>query len=81
MLTDGESLYAWRTSSDNKSPTLYCKQTIDESQRNNTIIASEPIDNDTDAWQSVPESHLLKVTGETVTINPLNTAEECLLAS
>ena len=74
VLSDGQALYAWRISSDNKSPTLYCKRTSDHTNNINTIIASEPIDNDTNDWRVIPESHRVSIEGESFTINPMNLA-------
>lgn len=72
VLTDGDTVYAWRTSSDNKSPTLYSKRTTDDAQRINTVIASEPIDDDNNAWQPIPENHLVSLNKETLKIDPMN---------
>lgn len=64
VMSDGRTLYAWRISSDQRSPTLYYKQPRDQTtndQTLNTIIASEPIDDDTDQWQAIAEDCLLTV--------------------
>lgn len=64
VMSNGQSLYAWRISSDQRSPSLYFKQQQNEENQFpalNTIIASEPIDNDTDQWQPVTEHCFLRV--------------------
>ena len=64
VMSDGHTLYAWRISSDQRSPSLYYKQPQDQTtnhQSPNTIIASEPIDDDADQWRAITEDSLLTV--------------------
>lgn len=64
IMSNGHTLYAWRISSDQRSPSLYYKQQQVQTgirQTPNIIIASEPIDDDTDQWQPVAENCLLTV--------------------
>ncbi|MCU0885727.1 MAG: class II glutamine amidotransferase [Beijerinckiaceae bacterium] len=48
-LSDGETIHAFRWSSDPKPPTLYyCEQA------NHVVIASEPVDERRDCWKAIP---------------------------
>jgi glutamine amidotransferase len=48
-LSDGETIYAFRWSSDTRPPTLYfCEQA------DHMVVASEPVDERRDCWQAVP---------------------------
>lgn len=48
-LSDGETIYAFRWSSDSKPPTLYyCEQP------DHVVVASEPVDERRDCWRAVP---------------------------
>lgn len=58
VLSDGERVIAIRYSTDNRSPTLYFKRQSD----GGLFIASEPLHNDSDNWQCLPESSLLVAT-------------------
>ena len=55
VLSDGESLFAFRWSSDNKSPSLYVSKKLDAGGQ---AFASEPLDGDPENWTSIPEDHL-----------------------
>ncbi len=55
-LTDGETIYAVRHSSDDKPPTLY-HGTRDDG----LMVVSEPLDTETEQWRAVPPEHLLIV--------------------
>ncbi|OED36026.1 hypothetical protein AB833_28815 [Chromatiales bacterium (ex Bugula neritina AB1)] len=63
VMSDGVKLYAWRLSSDNHSPTLYIKQASGKEENTgvNTILASEPIDEDSSEWLAVEENCLVTV--------------------
>ena len=52
-LTDGRTIYAFRYAVNDGANTLYYR-----SNRDGTVIASEPLDADRD-WTSVPENHVL----------------------
>ena len=54
--SDGETLRAWRWASDDKPPSLYWRRT-----EGGVAIASEPFDDEEDAWTTVPPSSTLVV--------------------
>jgi glutamine amidotransferase len=54
-LSDGRTLYAFRTANDGKPPTLYLGK-----RRDGVVVASEPLDDD-DTWQLVPDGHAVVV--------------------
>jgi glutamine amidotransferase len=63
-LTDGGRLWAFRWSSDSHPPTLYYREGPD-----GLVVVSEPIDDRTEAWHSVPpNSSLCAGLGETPTL-------------
>lgn len=64
--SDGDKVWALRYASDQHAPTLFYKTT-----NNRLIIASEPLDSEKEFWTSVPQSHLLCVSGDDITIHPL----------
>jgi len=76
--TDGQRLWAVRYSSNNNSPTLYhsrhihCLHDLDGTYapllEGAVIVVSEPLDELTDHWEAVPESSLLQVDGNAVTM-------------
>ncbi len=53
-LTNGEDLYAFRWSCDDKAPTLYMRE-----NKGRLMVASEPIDNEHEAWTLIPQGHAL----------------------
>ena len=53
-LTDGQSTYAIRHSTDDHPPSLYWQETGDH-----TLIVSEPLDTEVGEWQPVPPSTIL----------------------
>jgi predicted glutamine amidotransferase len=53
-LTDGKTIYAFRFAVNDGANTLYYR-----SNRDGTVIASEPLDADRDLWTPVPENHVL----------------------
>jgi glutamine amidotransferase len=53
-LTDGHTIYAFRYAVNDSANTLYYR-----SNRDGTVIASEPLDADRDLWTAVPENHVL----------------------
>ena len=55
VLSDGSRLYALRYSSDTNSPSLYYGNHLD----GGVVVASEPIDNDSEKWNPVGESSLI----------------------
>ncbi|MFK7854619.1 MAG: class II glutamine amidotransferase [Granulosicoccus sp.] len=63
VFSNGDTLYALRYSTDSKSPSLYyC-----ESENNGTMIASEPLDGDSDKWRTIPEQSLFSVNDSGIT--------------
>ncbi|MGL4974306.1 MAG: class II glutamine amidotransferase [Bosea sp. (in: a-proteobacteria)] len=68
-LTDGETLYAIRWSSNPKPPSLYVCERGDS-----IVIASEPVDANRDCWKAVPENSIVTVAQATVRIAPLTVA-------
>ncbi len=55
-MTDGETIYAFRWASDSKAPTLYSRE-----KNGDFMVASEPLDNEHDAWDLIPQAHCLVV--------------------
>jgi ergothioneine biosynthesis protein EgtC len=53
-LTDGENLYAFRWSCDDKAPTLYWKN-----DAGGLLVVSEPLDDTRANWQPIPQGHVL----------------------
>ncbi len=53
-LADGENLYAFRWSTDERSPSLYFRQVA-----SGLLLASEPLDEERASWQPVPAYHAL----------------------
>ena len=62
-LSDGKSIWAFRFSSDNQSPSLFYGTPDTHMRHKNpdlvNTIASEPFDDDLDHWMSVDESHFI----------------------
>ena len=54
--SDGKKIFAVRYSSDSKAPTLFCDRT-----ENGWLLASEPLDNQPDHWQSIPKNHTVEL--------------------
>ena len=54
VFSDGCRLYALRTSTDNKSPTLYVKRAAN----GGLVLASEPLDNSCTQWRVIKEGSL-----------------------
>lgn len=52
--TDGQDLYAFRYAYNGSANTLYYRQ-----ERDNLLIASEPLDTERTYWKPVPPSHML----------------------
>ena len=52
--TNGEDLYAFRWSCDNKAPTLYMRE-----GKNALMVASEPTDAEHGAWTLIPQGHAM----------------------
>jgi predicted glutamine amidotransferase len=65
-LCDGESIHAFRWSSDPKPPTLYVCERDDA-----VVVASEPVDQNRDCWRLVPPDSAVTVGKGGVRIRPL----------
>ncbi len=67
-LSSGEDLYAFRTASDGKPPTLYYKECGD-----GLMVVSEPIDDDRAIWKAVPPGYALVAKGDApIVLQPLD---------
>ena len=64
VFSNGQQLYALRTSTDNKSPTLYAKRAAN----NGLVLASEPLDKCPSSWRSVEEGSLFVADSATETV-------------
>jgi glutamine amidotransferase len=65
-LSDGETIHAFRWSSDPKPPTLYyCEQAT------HVVIASEPVDERRDCWKAIPANGCLVVRRGKVEVHQL----------
>ena len=69
VISDGESLYAFRYSCDGKSPTLYISGNLDSGGR---AICSEPLDGERSNWSAIPESHFVTLSSPGSFAEPLN---------
>ncbi|MGL4440232.1 MAG: class II glutamine amidotransferase [Bosea sp. (in: a-proteobacteria)] len=66
-LSDGETIYAFRWSSDAKPPTLYyCEQP------DHMVVASEPVDERRDCWQAVPANTSVVARGGKIKLQRLD---------
>jgi predicted glutamine amidotransferase len=66
-LSDGETIHAFRWSSDPKPPTLYyCEQ------RDHVVIASEPVDERRECWQAIPVNSCVVARGGRVQVHALD---------
>lgn len=54
--SDGQSIYAFRYSSDQRSPSLYIGSDLDSGGR---VVASEPLDIKTGQWRALEESEFI----------------------
>lgn len=66
--SDGESIYAFRYSSDQKSPSLYFGSDLDAG---GAVLASEPLDHIQGRWRGVRESEFLRLDRQGVTTGTL----------
>lgn len=69
--TDGETLWAYRWSSDGKPPTLYYRQ-----EEAGVLVVSEPIDERPQGWHAVPKNSVLRVDAQGVQIESLSVQVE-----
>lgn len=67
VLSDGQTIYAFRHASDDKCPTLYLKS----GQRQDWTLASEPLDEGVDHWISVKPDVLLTLSNDANLETPL----------
>ena len=66
--TDGQTIYAFRTSSDGRSPSLYLGRDMDAG---GTVLASEPLEVDVARWTAVPDGQFVALNGHGVSLVPL----------
>lgn len=67
-LSDGQELWGFRWASDDHPPTLYYRPV-----GSGTVLASEPFDEENDAWNAVPPNTALRITsGGIVEMLPIN---------
>lgn len=67
ILSDGQTIWAFRASCDGLTPRLYLRE-----RPGATIIASEPLDNLRDAWTQVPDNSVITIRqGLAATTEPL----------
>lgn len=57
-LSDGKSIYAFRYSTDRRSPTLYVGKELDAG---GSVIASEPLENNGTRWTAIPDGTLVSL--------------------
>lgn len=79
-IADGDRLYALRYSSDHASPSLYYATggaiQVDNGQvmfnegKGATLVLSEPLDDQLDGWEEIPEGHMLEANGAQVEVRP-----------
>ncbi|WP_350335290.1 class II glutamine amidotransferase [Coralliovum pocilloporae] len=67
-LSDGERIFAFRCASDDAPPTLYHRRNL----KGDLIVVSEPLDDQTECWNSVPPHHTLCADGDGVHIKPFS---------
>lgn len=69
-LSNGEELWGFRWASDDRPPTLYYRKV-----GNGTVLASEPFDEEAEAWNAVPPNTAVRITpGGAVELFPINLA-------
>jgi len=67
VFSNGETIFAFRSSTDNKSPTLYVCKALDNS---GTVLSSEPLDDGYD-WQAIPENSFVTLGRDDLQIVPI----------
>ena len=65
IFSDGERIFGYRHSSDNKSPSLYFSERLDHGGR---AIASEPLHGSNDLWTSIEDDQLIEFGVSTLNI-------------
>jgi glutamine amidotransferase len=68
VFSDGETMFAFRHSSDGTCPTLYLSGTLDHGGR---ALASEPLCGQPDRWTPVPADTLCRIAGGSMALSPL----------
>ncbi len=69
VFSDGKSIYGFRHASDNKSPSLYISNQLDNGGQ---ALASEPLHGDGAEWQRVEPGHLVELADGVCRIHSLN---------
>lgn len=72
-LSDGNSLYAIRYSSDAISPTLYMSGNL---SGEGTCLVSEPLDDEGANWHEISPNMFVEVCGKKVSTSPFMTSEQ-----
>lgn len=60
-LSDGETIYAFRYSSDRRSPTLYLTRDV---AGGGCVLASEPLESDANGWSALPDATVISLGAE-----------------
>lgn len=68
VFCDGKSLFAFRHSCDEKSPSLYASGNLDN---DGNAFASEPLDGDCQNWSSIPENQFACLSNQQLALEPL----------
>lgn len=69
VFSDGQKIYGFRYASDNKSPSLYISNQLDNGGQ---ALASEPLHGDGSNWQRVEPGHLVELADGKYEIHSLN---------
>jgi glutamine amidotransferase len=69
VFSNGTEIFAFRHSSDNKSPSLYVCEALDNL---GTALSSEPLDDEGYDWKPIPDGSFVTVSGEAAVIEPLH---------
>lgn len=67
-LSDGETLFAFRFSSDTRSPTLYVGKELDSG---GCVLASEPLETNGSRWTGVPDRTLVALSRNAMDFNDI----------
>ena len=69
VFSDGQKIYGFRHASDNKSPSLYISNQLDNGGQ---ALASEPLHGNGEEWQRVEPGHLMELADGKCEIHSLN---------
>lgn len=68
MFCDGEELFAFRSSCDANSPSLYLSNGASQGHH---VLASEPLDGKAQGWCLVPENSFVRISSNSAHIESL----------